>query len=156
MPTSPATATVANAIKAIMLSAQISGQPAYSNVIVGGLKDYTDAMPVGAIIYVGGSSKRYTLGRAAKIHDILRFNVASVVPYLNAATAEQQIFSIRDAMTLLFEQSATLNTPGVIISNIRDDSEKASFPVINGGPCRAHEFVLEVTYEYTLPQGPQP
>lgn len=156
MPTSPNTSGVAAAIKAIMVGAQVSGQAAYANVIIGGLKDYTDAMPVGVIIATRGSSDRYTLGRAAKIHDRLQFNIASVVPYTNAATAEQQLYAIRDAVTFLFEQSATLNTPGVIISKILADSERWSFPAINGTPCRAHEFLLDVTYEYTLPLGPQP
>lgn len=156
MPTSPATSTLASAIQAIMQSAQINSQPAYANIIIGGLKDYTDVMPVGVILIEHGSSERYTLGRSAKIHDKPRFTIASVVPYTSASTAEQQLYAIRDAVTFLFQQSATLNTPGVIISNVLKDSEIWSFPTINGNKCRAHEFTLQVVYEYTLPLGPQP
>lgn len=156
MPIAPATSTIANAIKAIMVGALVGADPAYANVIIGGLKDYVDAMPVGVIILTRGSSKRFTLGRSAKIHDILEFNIASVVPYTVAATAEQQLFAIRDSVVFLFMQSATLTTPGVIISNVANDSERWSFPQINGNKMRAHEFVLQVTYEYTLPLGPQP
>ncbi len=156
MPTSPATSTIASAIKTIMQSAQVSSAPAYANVVIGGLKDYTDAMPVGAIIISRGSADRYTLGRSAKIHDKPQFTIASVVPYTNAASAEQQLYGIRDAVTSLFVQSATLNTAGVVISKIVSNSERWSFPTINGAKCRAHEFLLEITFEYTLPQGPQP
>lgn len=156
MSTSPATATIASAIQAIMQSAQVNSLPAYANVIIGGLKDYTDSMPVGVILIEHGSSERYTMGRSAKIHDRPRFTIASVVAYTNAQTAEQQLFAIRDAVTFLFQQSATLNTPGVIISNVLKDSERWSFPTVNGNKCRAHEFVLDITYEYTLPFGPQP
>jgi hypothetical protein len=139
---------------AIMTAAQINGQAAYANVILGGLKDYTDAMPVGVIIVTRASSNRYTLGRSAKIHDILDFNIASVVSYTSAQPAEQQLFAIRDTVTFLFAQSAALALPGVIISNVLDNSERWSFPTINGNKTRAHEFTLQVTYEYTLPLGP--
>lgn len=156
MPTSPSTSTLASAIQAIMQSAQVNGLPAYANTVIGGLKDYVDAMPVGVILITKGSSDRYTLGRSAKIHDKPRFVIASVVNYTNAQAAEQQLYAIRDAVTFLFQQSATLNTPGVIISNVLKDSERWSFPTINGNKCRAHEFVLDITFEYTLPIGPQP
>ena len=156
MPTFPATLVQANAIKAIMQTAQINAQPAYANIIIGGLKDYTDAMPVGVVFAERGSSKRYTLGRSAKIHDETQFAIASAVNYDNAAAAEILIYSIRDEVTFLFEQSATLNTPGVIISEIMPDSEHYSFAQINGARCRFHEFLLRVVYEYTLPLGPQP
>lgn len=156
MPISPATSTIATAIQTIMNGATINGQPAYANVIIGGLKDYTDAMPVGVILLTKGSTERYTLGRSAKIHDKPQFNIASVVPYTNAQQAEQQLFAIRDSVVFLFEQSAQLRTPGVILSGVLKDSERWSFPTINGNKMRAHEFTLAVTYEYTLPQGPQP
>lgn len=156
MPTLPATSTLASAIQAIMQSATISGSPAYANTIIGGLKDYVDSMPVGVILITKGSSERYVLGRSAKIHDKPQFVIGSVVPYTNAEQAELQLFAIRDAVTFLFQQSATLNTPGVIISNILKDSEHWSFPTVNGNKTRAHEFTLEITYEYTLPIGPQP
>lgn len=156
MPTTPATATLASAIQTIMQSATVNGSAAYNNVVIGGLKDYTDAMPVGAIIITDGSSDRYVLGRSAKIHDRPRFSIASVVPYTNAEQAELQLYAIRDAVTFLFQQSATLNTPGVIISNVLKDSEHWSFETINGNKMRVHVFDLEITYEYTLPIGPQP
>jgi hypothetical protein len=156
MPTSPATSTLASAIQTIMQGATVNGSPAYANVIIGGLKDYTDSMPVGVVLITKGSSERYTLGRSAKIHDKPKFVIASVVPYTNAEAAEQQLFAIRDAVTFLFQQSATLNTPGVILSGPLQDSERWSFPTINGNKCRACEFTLAVTFEYTLPLGPQP
>ena len=156
MPTSANTTAIAQAIQTIMQSAQVNAQPAYSNVIIGGLKDYVDAMPVGVIMPVKGSLERYTLGRSAKIHDKPQFNIASVVPYTNAATAELQLYAIRDAVTFLFAQSATLNIAGPVIINVPPNAERWSFPTINGNKMRAHEFTLFVTYEYTLPQGPQP
>lgn len=156
MPTQGNTYGIAQKIQTIMQGAQVNSQPAYSNVIIGGLKDYTDAMPVGVIMAVRGSTDRYTLGRAAKIHDVPQFYIGSVISYNNAAQAEQQIYGIRDAVTFLFAQSATLNMQGPIIVNIVPGSERYSFPTINGAKCRAHEFLLEVKYEYTLPQGPQP
>lgn len=156
MPTSPATYAVAQSIQAIMQSAQVNASPAYANVIIGGLKDYTDAMPVGVIMAMQGGVERYTLGRSAKIHDRTHFNIASVVSYTVASTAEQQIYAIRDAVTFLFSQSATLNMAGPIIIKVVPNSERWSFPKINGNITRAHEFLLEVLYEYTLPQGPQP
>lgn len=156
MPTAPATATLASAIQAIMQSATVNDSPAYANTIIGGLKDYVDSMPVGVILITKGSSERYTFGRSAKIHDKPQFVIGSVVPYTNAEQAELQLFAIRDAVMFLFEQSATLNTPGVILSGPLKDSEHWSFPTINGNKCRACEFTLAVTYEYTLPLGPQP
>ena len=139
-----------------MQSAMVGSNPAYSNVIIGGLKDYTDAMPVGVIIPIKGSLERYTLGRSAKIHDKPQFNIASVVPYTNAAVAELQLYAIRDAVTFLFMQSATLAIAGPVIINVPANGEHWSFPTINGNKMRAHEFTLQVTYEYTLPNGPQP
>lgn len=156
MPTSPATSTLASAIQTIMQSAQVNSLPAYANVIIGGLKDYTDSMPAGVILITKGSSDRYVLGRSAKIHDRPRFVIASVVAYTNAEQAELQLYAIRDAVTFLIQQSSTLNTPGVIISNVLKDSERWSFPTINGNKTRAHEFSIDITYEYTLPFGPQP
>jgi hypothetical protein len=156
MPTSANTYAVAQAIQSILASAQVNGQPAYANTIIGGLKDYTDAMPVGVVFAVKGSVERYTLGRSAKIHDKPQFNIASVVSYTNAAIAEKQIYAIRDAVTFLFSQSATLNIQGPVIINVVPESERYSFLTINGSKCRVHEFLLEVTYEYTLPNGPQP
>ncbi|GCE14200.1 hypothetical protein [Tengunoibacter tsumagoiensis] len=156
MPTSPNTYAVATAIKAIMAGATVNGSPAYANTIIGGLKDYTDAMPVGVVMAVAGSVERYTLGRSAKIHDKPHFNIASVVPYASASSAEQQLYAIRDAVTFLFAQSATLSVAGPVIVNMVPGSERYSFPTINGNNCRAHEFLLEITYEYFLPNGPQP
>lgn len=156
MPISPDTPAIAQAIKAIMQSATVGSNPAYANVIVGGLKDYTDAMPVGVVMPVKGSLERYTLGRSAKIHDKPQFNIASVVPYTNAETAELQLYAIRDAVTFLFMQSATLNIAGPVIITVPANGERWSFLSINGNRMRAHEFTLQVVYEYTLPQGPQP
>lgn len=156
MPTQGNTYGLATAIKGYMQSTQANGGNAYANVIIGGLKDYTDALPVGVVFPLGGTAKRYTLGRSAKIHDELRFNVASVVSYVTASTAEQQICNIRDAVTFQFMQTATLNTAGPIIINIVPNSERWSFFKMNGSPMRSHEFQLLVTYEYTLPNGPQP
>jgi|SRR5579859_1090980 len=156
MPISPNTSAIAGAIQKIMQGATVNGQPAYANTIIGGLKDYTDAMPVGVILITRGSSERYTLGRSAKIHDKPQFSIASVVAYTNASQAEQQLYAIRDAVIFLFMQSATLNIAGPVIINVPKDSERWSFPTINGNKCRAHEFPLQVTYEYTLPFGPQP
>lgn len=156
MPTSGNTYGIAQSIQTIMTGAQVGNAPAYANVIIGGLKDYTDALPVGVIMALRGSVERYTMGRSAKIHDRLQFNIASVVSYTNAALAEQAIYAIRDAVTFLFSQSATLNMAGPIIIKVVPNSERWSFPTINGNKCRAHEFFLEVLYEYTLPNGPQP
>lgn len=156
MPTSPNTYGIAQSIQTIMQGTKVSGQPAYANVIIGGVKDYTDITPLGAIAAVSGSVERYTLGRAAKIHDKTRFNIASVVSYTNAATAEQQIYGIRDAVTFQFAQSAQLNMQGPVIINVVPSSERWSYLTVNGIKWRVHEFRLEVIYEYTLPQGPQP
>lgn len=156
MPTSGNTYGIAQSIATFMQTAQVNGQPAYANVIIGGLKDCVDALPVGVVFPQSGSTERYTLGRSAKIHDRLRFNIASVVSYVTAATAEPQICAIRDAVTFLFAETATLNMNGPIIINVVPNSERWSFFKMNGAPMRAHEFQLEVLYEYTLPQGPQP
>jgi hypothetical protein len=157
MPTRPATYMVAQAIQSILAGAQINGANAYANVIVGGLKDYTDALPVGVILISHGSSKRYTLGRSAKIHDELAFEISSVVDYSSAGAAEQSITALRDTATFLLEQSASLGgVPGVIITQILPNSERYNFPTINGQVRRAHSFLYQVTYEYTLPNGPQP
>ena len=91
MPTQGNTYGIAQAIQGFMQSIRISGQPAYANTIIGGLKDYTDALPVGVVFPTSGTTERYTLGRSAKIHDRLRFHIASVVSYTSASTAEQQI-----------------------------------------------------------------
>lgn len=158
MPNTGNTYGIATAIKTIMANALLIGTstPAYANVIIGGLKDYTDVMPVGVVMALRGSVERYTLGRAAKIHDVTQFDIASVVPYANAATAEQSIYAIRDTVTFLFSQSATLNMNGPVIIKVVPNSEHWSFPTINGAKTRCHEFLLEVKYEYTLPNGPQP
>lgn len=164
MPSAPNTYTIATAIKNILGTATINSSPAYANVIVGGLKDYTDAMPVAVILLASASSDRYSLGRSAKIHDVLRFEISSVIDYSVASTAEQTIASLRDTVTFLFAQSASLGNagnapsgvPGVNIITIVKNSEKFGFPMINGDVRRSHSFLLEVTYEYTLPLGPQP
>lgn len=156
MPTSANTTAIATAIQSIMQSAQVNGQPAYNNVIIGGLKDYVDSMPVGVVFPIKGSLERYTFGRSAKIHDKPLFNIASVVSYTNAEQADLQLYAIRDAVTFAFMQSATLNIAGPVIINVPANGERWSFPTINGNKCRAHEFTLLVTYEYTLPLGPQP
>lgn len=156
MPTSPDTTAIAQAIQTIMKSATVNGSPAYANTIIGGLKDYTDELPVGVVFPIKGSTERYVLGRSAKIHDKPQFNIASVVSYTNAEQADLQLYAIRDAVVFLFMQSATLNIAGPVVINVPSNAERWSFPTINGNKCRAHEFTLLVTYEYTLPLGPQP
>lgn len=156
-PIYPDTYGILQHIQTIMQSATLAnGQPAYSNVIIGGLKDYTDLLPVGTSLPVNGSSERYTLGRSAKIHDIPHIAVGSVVSYANASTAMQQICAIRDAVVFLFMQSATLNMSGPIIINVVPNSEKWPFFKLNGQPVQGHEFLLSVKFQYTLPNGPQP
>jgi hypothetical protein len=163
MPTTPSTLVVAQAIQSILQDAKINNNPAYANVILGGLKNYVGALPVAVILASKGSSDRFTLGRSARIHDELIFEISSVVDYTNAATAETSIMALRDTATFLFAQSATLGNPsallgvpGVIIVNMVKNSERYGFPQINGQVRRSHSFLLEVTYEYTLPNGPQP
>lgn len=155
MPTQGNTYGILEHVQALMQAASINDQPAYSNTIIGGLKDYTDTLPVGVCFPVSGSADRYTLGRAAKIHDIPRILVGSVVSYANAQTAMQQLCNIRDAVTFQFTQSATLNMAGPIIVNIVPNSEKWRFFVLNGQPVQGHEFLVSVKFEYTLPSGPQ-
>lgn len=158
LPTAPNTFSVAQAIQAIMQSATVGGSPAYSQVLIGGLKDYTDLLPVGVIIATRGSVERYTLGRSAKIREKPQFAISSAVNYDVAATAETAIFAIRDAVTFLFAQSLQLGLSGggVVLNSMVAGSERYDFATINGQKVRYHEFLLEVTYEYTLPLGPQP
>jgi hypothetical protein len=156
-PTGPNTYGILQSVQALMQAAVLANaQPAYANTIIGGLKDYTDALPVGVCFPVSGSADRYTLGRSAKIHDIPHIMVGSVVSYANAATAMQQLCQIRDAVTFQFTQSATLNMTGPIIVNVVSGSEKWTFFDLNGSPVQGHEFLLSVKYQYTLPNGPQP
>lgn len=156
-PTGPSTYAILQAIQGFMQVATLAnGSPAYANVIIGGLKDYTDVMPVGVVFPVQGTVERYTLGRPAKIHDIPDVMVGTAVPYANASTAMQQLCNIRDAMIFQFAQTATLNMPGPIIVNVVPNSEKWSFFDLNGTPVQSHEFRLSVKYQYTLPNGPQP
>jgi hypothetical protein len=138
------------------VSTLANGSPAYSNVIIGGLKDYTDSMPVGVIYPISGTVERYTMGRSAKIHDIPHILIGSVVPYTVASTAMQQLCDIRDAMIFQFAQTATLDMAGPVIINVMPNSEKWSFFKLNGGPVQGHQFTLSVKYQWTLPQGPQP
>lgn len=163
MPTFPSTLVIGQAIQSILVNATIGSNPAYANVILGGLKDYTDELPVAVIIAAKASSDRFTMGRSARIHDVLQFEISSVVDYTNALTAEQSIMNLRDTATFLFAQSATLGNPsalmgvpGVNIIRVIPNSERFEFPTINGQRRRSHSFFLEVTYEYTLPNGPQP
>jgi hypothetical protein len=156
-PIAPNTYGILQAIQGFMqVSTLANGSPAYSNVIIGGLKDYTDAMPVGVIYPMNGSVERYTMGRDAKIQDIPHVLIGSVVPYTVAATAMQQLCSIRDAMIFQFAQTATLDMSGPVIIKVVPNSEKWSFFDLNGTPVQGHQFLLYVKYQYTLPQGPQP
>jgi hypothetical protein len=153
-PTAPNTYGVLQSIQGFMQDALVNGLPAYQNIVIGGLKDYTDALPVGVVYPTSGSVERYTLGRSAKIHDIPHILIGSVVSYTNAATAMQQLCNIRDAVTFQFAQTATLNMAGPVIINVVPNSEKWSFFTLNGQPVQAHEFTLSVKYQYTLPSGP--
>jgi hypothetical protein len=156
-PIAPNTYAVLQAIRGFMAeSTLVNGSPAYQNVIIGGLKDYVDTMPVGVVYPVSGTVERYTLGRSAKIQDIPHVLIGSVVPYLNASTAMQQLCNIRDTMIFQFAQTATLNMAGPVIINVMPNSEKWSFFKLNGGPVQGHQFLLSVKYQYTLPNGPQP
>lgn len=163
MPTFPSTLVIGQAIQSILQNATINSAPAYAHVILGGLKDYTDDFPVAVILTAKASSDRYTMGRSARIHDVLQFEISSVVDYTSAAVAEQSIMNLRDTATFLFVQSATLGNPsalmgvpGVNIIRCMPNSEHFDFPAINGQRRRSHSFLLEVTYEYMLPNGPQP
>ena len=156
-PTAPSTYAILQAIQGFMQNATLAnGSPAYLNTIIGGLKDYTDVLPVGVIFPTQGTVERYTLGRSAKIHDIPHVLIGSVVPYTVAATAMEQLCDIRDAMIFQFAQTATLNMAGPIIINVVPNSEKWSFFTLNGTPVQGHQFLLSVKYQYTLPNGPQP
>lgn len=157
MPSQGNTYGILQHVQALMQAATLTdGSAAYANTVIGGLKDYTDVLPVGTCFPIAGSADRYTLGRSAKIHDIPQILVGSVVSYVNASTAMQQLCNIRDAVTFQFTQSATLNMSGPIIVNIVSNSEKWSFFTLNGTPVQGHEFLVSVRFEYTLPNGPQP
>lgn len=140
----------------MQVAALANGQPAYANVIIGGLKDYTDVLPVGVVFPTQGTVERYTMGRSAKIHDIPHIMIGSAVPYTNASASMQQLCGIRDTMIYQFAQTATLNMAGPVIINVVPNSEKWSFFDLNGTPVQSHEFLLSVKYQYTLQNGPQP
>lgn len=142
----------ANAIKTIVQALQLNGQPAYTSVVVGALKDIVEALPSLEITASDDETERATMGPiggSATVADTQTFYLTSIVDYTDAQAAEAQLFALRDLLTEAFHASTHLNsTPGVIMSQLQPTG-KYGYVFRNGQWYRMHQILLAIRYDYT-------
>lgn len=153
-PNVPNTQGIYTAISTLMSGAKLSDgvTATYSNVIMGGVPDYTDLLPCCVIIPRSGSSQRRAFG--GKIIEHIEFEIRSVVSNKVGATAETSIIAIRDSIIPLFQQHATLNgTANVYNLALKPGSEQYSWMFVEGNWYRIHQVTVVVAQEYTISTG---
>lgn len=131
---------------------------AYSTVIIGGEKDFTElALPVGQIIPTTDDSQRRAFGGTINEHTDLE--IRSIVDYTNANSAEQaelQVLSIRDALMPLLNKYAVLpNTITVANAQIKPHSAAFKWMFLKPNWYRVHTVILTVGQYYIVPGGIQ-
>jgi len=142
---SPNTLAVAQAIQTYMTALTIGGNPAYSLVALGEIKDVTDRVANGSVcleIYGGDDdSQHYAFG--GEITDDQSWYLLSMTSLDNSQAAEQLLYAVRDALVKPIQEHITLGSAGnIYFSQIKPKSGKFFDLDRNGIWVRAH--VLEV------------
>jgi hypothetical protein len=153
MPTAAATYALKQAIQAYVqatINIPLFGGAAnaYKTVNIGAVKDFTDAWPVLEILGHTGVTKRHAVG--GKIRDITAILLRSIVDETNSNFSEENIDACRDALTGLWHATARLNATNGVVDSRLNEQEKWDYVPQNGQWWRAHECVLECTYEYNV------
>lgn len=131
---------------------------AYSTVVVGGEKDFTElVLPVGQIIPRHDDSERRAFGGTINEHTDIE--IRSIVDYTNVNSAEQaelQLLSIRDALMPLLNKYAVLpNTITVANAKIKPNSAAYLWMFLKPNWYRVHTVTLTVAQYYVIPGGIQ-
>jgi len=129
----------------------------YTTLEIGAVKNWTNADPVGEIMWMEDDSEHYATNQ--KIRDVQGFLVTSGVSYTKAgitpATAVANLTAIRDVVIPMFQQRGILTgIAGVQDSRVKPGSAKISFRNEMGGDSFiVHEFIVEVKQLYNVPMG---
>lgn len=157
MPTAANTYGLAQAIhdlvagslyQAIPLQGGVS--PGYKTIHIGALKDYTDDWPCLEIEATQDQTTRHALG--GKIRDETTFLLRSVVLYsgYESGVAEYNIAALRDALTVLLHQHATLQAADGVVRAALEPRMRFGYLLRNGQFWRVHECLVHVSYDYTV------
>lgn len=158
MPTSATTNIIAGYIEMLAATALFSpalsdGSTTYKTINYGSLRDYNDLTPCLEIELHLDGTRRQAIG--GRIRDMTDFLIRSTVPYSSASdTAESNIATVRDTITQIFHEHATLGqnplTTGIQDNRIREGSPRFGYANRNGIWWRCHEFIITVTMEYVI------
>ena len=134
-----------------MENLQVNGQPAYTTVQAGAIKNFSDTLPAGMVFVKEIQNGAASLG--GKMWDTTTLVLVTVVDYTDAATAEIQIAGIRDALIAILDQRVRLGETETVFDS-HPLREYFSFSVNLGQPCRFYTLELQVVEEYYVPVGP--
>ncbi len=152
-PFGPNTLGVVQEIQTLLTNLKLSDgiTPAYSNVILGGEKNYVNLVPCAVIVLGKDDSERHAHG--GTIVEPQEITIRSVVDYSVASTAELAIIAIRDVLMPTLQKYCTLQgTPGVYHSQVKKGSARFAWMWLKPDWYRVHEVELEV-HQYYLIQG---
>lgn len=158
MANSPDTLSIANSI--ITLTTALTypdTTPVYDLVQLGEIKDVTDKIAGGKAcleVYANNdSSEHYSFG--GKIRDEQTWFLLSLVSLVNANTAEQLIYKIRDQIVQPFQIHATLNNAGTVYhSQLLPKGAKFLKMYRNGQWMRCYLCELMTRQEWVVPTPP--
>ncbi len=152
-PNTPNTKLIAQAIATFLAGITYPGTTSkvYAATSMGEIKDVIDVLPCGEVYGNRDNSKRYS---GSKMHDHQSFFVVSIVDLTSSATAEAQVFDIRDAIMPWFAQHVQLGgLSNVLKAEYLQDSGRFTRIVRNEEWFRAHVMELAVTQTWTVAGG---
>lgn len=163
MPTSPNTPLILTTLQTMCQGLIVAGASApffaASSVGIGKFKDVTNILPCLEITADTDDTGRWTLGsgvvQGGKIDDSQEFLLEITLDMTQApetpTTVETQLALIRDALTLTFNQSATLGLIGQVqYSGLVKGSGKRGYSFRNGDFRRVYVVKVRVRYEYIV------
>ncbi|HEY7414466.1 MAG TPA: hypothetical protein VH593_04685 [Ktedonobacteraceae bacterium] len=132
-----------------------TGPTSLVRVVSGGLKDYTDSIPLGVVKLLTGPTERHAMGGVVWNRPMVTVRLA--VGMTDAIAAEVNIAAIYDAYVPYFHTHATLgNADEVFHSVIDGNSVRFGYTSVNRIEYRVLEFELQVSQAYAVTGGFQP
>lgn len=121
-------------------------------VVKGGLKDYTDSVPLAVVKMRESLLERHAFG--GKVRNVAKVNIRFALDMTDAIAAEVNLAKINDTFGNYFLQHVTINSAnGVFKTKLSDDPISAGYVSVNGIEYRALEMYLRVWQESMVPGG---
>ncbi len=154
-PFTPSTALITAELVTLLTNLKLADNvtPAYTTVVLGGIKEYLpQSFPYANILLRKHQSKRKHQG--GDIVEKLLIDIRSVFDYSVAATAETQLIAVHDALMPALHKHATLqDTQGVYHSQVVEQSGVFEWLYFKPEWYRLDLVTLEVVQYYLISGG---